>query len=79
MIENVVKEAGTDVVSGFTDGSDRGNPGPCGTGACLFFPSQERIDLHRPVARSASILLGELVAIKSALDQVKVEVKRRRF
>ena len=42
-----------------------------------FFPSQERIDLHRPVARNASILLGELVAIKSALDQVKVEVKRR--
>ena len=38
MIEKVVKEAGTDSVSGFTDGSCRGNPGPCGAGASLFFP-----------------------------------------
>ena len=79
VIEKVVKEAGTDSVSGFTDGSCRGNPGPCGAGACLFFPSQERIDLHQPVARRASILLGELVAIKIALDQVRVEAKKRRF
>ena len=43
------------------------------------FPSQERIDLHQPVARRASILLGELVAIKIALDQVRVEAKKRRF
>ena len=49
---------------GYMDGFCRGNPGPCGAGACLFFPSQERIDLHQPVARRASILLGELVAIK---------------
>ena len=34
---------------------------------------------HMPVARSASILLGELVAIKIALDQVRVEAKKRRF
>ena len=79
VIEKVVKEAGTGSVSGFTDGSCRGNPGPCGAGACLFFPSQERIDLHQPVPRRASILLGELVAIKIALDQVKVEAKKRRF
>ena len=73
VIEKVAKEAGTDVVSGFTDdGSCRSNLGPCGAGACLFFPSQERIDLHQPVARRASILLGELVAIKIALDKVKV-------
>ena len=72
VIERVAKEAGTDVVSGFTDGLCRSNLGPCGAGACLFFPSQERIDLHQPVARRASILLGELVAIKIALDIVKV-------
>ena len=79
MIEKFVKEAGTDVVSRFTDGSCRGNPGPCGAGACLFFASQERIDLHQPVAGRVSILLGELVATKIALDQVKVEAKKRRF
>ena len=64
IIEKVVREAGTDVVSGFMDDLCHGNLGPCGAGACLFFPSQERIDLHQPVARRASILLGELVAIK---------------
>ena len=58
-------------MSGFTDGSWRCNPGPCGAVACLFFPSQERIDLHQLVARRAYILLGELVA-KNALDQIKV-------
>ena len=64
----------------FTDKSLLANlPEPCGAGACLFFPSQERIDLHQPVARRASILLGERVAIKIALDQVKVEAKKRRF
>ena len=29
-----------------------------------IFPKQERIDLYQPVARRASILFGELVAIK---------------
>ncbi|MCG7878799.1 MAG: reverse transcriptase domain-containing protein [Candidatus Thiodiazotropha endolucinida] len=79
VIEKVVKEAGTNVVTGFTDGSCFGNPGPCGAGACLFFPSQERLDLYQPVARRASILLGELVAIKIALDQVKLESGKRAF
>ena len=63
MIEKVVKEAGTDIVSGFMDGSCRGNPGPFRAGACLFFFSQDRIDLQQPVAKRASILLGELGAI----------------
>ena len=40
------------------------NPGSSGTGACLFPPSQERIDLSQHVARRASILLSELVTIK---------------
>ena len=61
----------------FTDGSCKGNPGPCGAGACLFFPNQEKIELHQPVAKGASILLGELVAIKMALEYVKTEVNKR--
>ena len=72
VIERVVKEAGTYVASEFTDGSCRSNPGPCGAGACLLFPSQERMDLYQLIARRASILLGELVAIKITQDQVKV-------
>ena len=43
------------------------------------FPQPGEDDLHQPVARRASILLGELVAIKIALDQVRVEAKKSRF
>ena len=50
-------------MSGFMDDSCCGSPGRFGAGACLFFFSQERIDLQQPVTRRASILLGELVAI----------------
>ena len=45
----------------------------------FIFPKQEKIDLYQPVARRVSILFGKLVAIKIALDQVKVAVKKRRF
>ena len=43
----------------------------------IFFPNQEKIELHQPVAKRASILLGELVAIKMALEYVKTEVNKR--
>lgn len=79
MVEGFIKEARTDVMFGFTDGSCRGNPGLCGAGACLFFPNQERLDLHQPVTKRASILLGELVAIKTALAQVKTNLTRRQI
>ena len=53
----------------FTDGSCIGNPGPCGAGACLSIPgSSELIMLKQPVSSRGSILLGELVAIKIALQ-----------
>ena len=53
----------------FTDGSCLGNPGPCGAGACLSIPgSSELIMLKQPVSSRGSILLGELVAIKIALQ-----------
>lgn len=77
VIEQIVEEAGTETVFGFTDGSCKENPGPCGAGACLFFPNQEKVQLHQPVARRASILLGEMVAIKMALEYIKTVVDNR--
>ena len=64
------------MVCGFADGSCRGNPGPCGAGACLFLPNEEKIDLKQPVSKRSSILLGELMAIKIALDNSKLEMER---
>ena len=60
-------EDGTAVV--FTDGSCLGNPGPCGAGACIFHPgTSEPVLLKQPVSSKGSILLGEIVAIKMALQ-----------
>ena len=47
------------------------------SGRCLFFPNQEKIELHQPVVKRASILLGELVAIEMALEYVNTEVNKR--
>ena len=53
----------------FTDGSYLGNPGPCGSGACIFVPNEtEPVELKRPVTNRGSILLRELVAILMALE-----------
>ena len=41
-----------------------------GAGACLFLPNEERIDVKQPVSKRSSILLGELMTIKIALDQI---------
>ena len=77
VIEGIVTEAESETVFVFTDGSCKGNSSPCGEGACLLFPYQQKIELHQPVAKRASILLGELVAIKMALKYVKKEVNKR--
>ena len=74
VIGGQIKSEERDTIYGFTDGSCRGNPGPCGAGACLFLPNEERVDLKQPVFRS-SILLGELVAIKIALESIKAEME----
>ena len=58
VIEGIITEAESETVFVFTDGSCKGNPGPCGAGACLFFPNQEKIELHQPVAKRASIYLS---------------------
>ena len=62
----------------FTDGSCLGNPGPCGSGACIFIPNQtEPVRLKRPVTNRGSILLGELVAILMALEFAQIEYRKR--
>ena len=76
VIHGQIKSEGKDVIYGFTDGSCRGNPGPCGAGACLFLPNEERVDLRQPVSGRSSILLGELVAINIALESIKLEMER---
>ena len=60
-------EEGTAVV--FTDGSCLGNPGPCGAEACIFhLGASEPVLLKQPVSSRGSIVLGEVVAIKMALQ-----------
>ena len=75
IIEGQMRSAEKDVIYGFTDGFCRGNPGPYGTRACLFLPNEERVDLKQPVSTRSSILLGELIAIKVALESIKLEME----
>ena len=75
VIEETLRGAGKDVTYELTDGSCRGNSVPCGAGACLFFPIQEKLELHQPVSERSSILLGDLVAIKMTLEAVQAESK----
>ena len=64
----------------FTDGSCLGNPGPCGSGACIFVPNQtEPVSLKRPVTNRGSILLGELVAFLMVLDLLRVNTGKDKF
>ena len=45
VVEKLIKEsAGTHTVIAFTDGSCRGNPGPCGACASVFLPNHEEIE-----------------------------------
>ena len=76
IIEGQMRSAEKDVIYGFTDGFCRGNPGPCGAQACLFLPNEERVDLKQPVSTRSSILLGELIAIKIALESIKLEMEK---
>ena len=45
IIEGQMQSTGKDVICWFTDGSCRGNQGPCGAGACLCHPNEESVDL----------------------------------
>ncbi|KAH3886362.1 hypothetical protein DPMN_010367 [Dreissena polymorpha] len=64
-------------VIAFTDGSCRGNPGPCGAGSCVFLPSVDKVELKQPVSKLTSILVGELVAVKIILQFILEELKKR--
>ena len=45
-----------------------GNPGPCGSGACIFLPEvTDPVCLKKPVCQLCSILLGELITIQMVL------------
>ena len=62
------------------DGSCLGNPGPCGSGACIFVPNQtEPVRLKKPVTNRGSILLGELEAILMALEFAQSEHRNRQI
>ena len=37
---------------------------------------EERVDLKQPVSTRSSILLGELIAIKIALESIKLEMEK---
>ena len=77
VIQEQIQETGPATVIAFTDGSCRGNPGPCGAGACLYLPRQEElIKLKKPVAKTSSILLGEIVAINITLKFCLEEINR---
>ena len=79
LIEQIVEDSPQDTVFAFTDGSCRGNPGPCGAGAGVFFPGQEEhVSLKQPVSKLASILLGELVAILITLTFLKKRTRKER-
>ena len=77
-VENMVEICEPNDIVVFTDGSCLGNPGPCGSGACIFIPNQsEPVRLTRPVTNRGSILLGELVAILMALKFAQIEYRKR--
>ena len=78
LIEEQIDRCEVDTVFIFTDRSCRGNPGPCGAGACVYLPGQEEsVELKKPVSRLASLLLGELVAIEIPLGFIQGEVEKK--
>ncbi|MEO1234542.1 MAG: RNase H family protein, partial [Myxococcota bacterium] len=56
----------------FTDGSCRGNPGPAGSGACVWLPSGRRGEASRSLGRATNNV-AELTAIGLALELLDEE------
>ena len=78
IIEKIIDGLNEKTVIAFTDGSCLGNPGPCGTGACLYMPGYTDPILHKqPVTSYGSILLGELIAIKMVINTIQNQTERR--
>ena len=79
-VQSLVENCSYNDLIAFTDGSCLGNPGPCGSGACIFIPNDtEPVMLKRPVTNRGSILLGELVAILMALEFALSEQRKRQI
>ncbi|XP_053402811.1 uncharacterized protein LOC128558051 [Mercenaria mercenaria] len=57
-------------ISMFTDGSTLGNPGPTGTGACIYFKgtNSDPVQLKCPVSPNSNNYVGELNGIRLALS-----------
>ena len=71
IIGELLEKCDLSIAEAFTDGSCLGNPGPCGAGACVFLPDKtEPTLLKQPVSSRGSILLGELIAIKMAINYI---------
>ena len=68
-IRKQIAELQTNSAIAFTDGSCMENPGPCGAGAIIYHEDKS-VELQQPVSKRASILLGELIAIKLVLDHI---------
>ena len=79
-VQSLVENCNYKELVAFTDGSCLGNPGLCGSGACIFVPNQtEPVRLKRPVTNRSSILLGEVVAILMALEFPQSEHRKRQI
>ena len=76
VVEGVLDGIFNNTLVAFTDGSCRGNPGPCGDGSCIILLNSDKVELKQLVSKLASILLGELVAIKLTLDCILEETTR---
>ena len=79
VVENLTKNSISTCIHtilAFTDGSCRGNPGPCGAGSYVLLPNSDAVELKQPVSKLASILLGELVAIQLTLNFVLEEDRK---
>ena len=71
IIGEMVRGCGEDTIIAFTDGSCLGNPGPCGSGACIYLSGvTDPTRLRRPVCKRGFILLGELVAIQMVVEYI---------
>ena len=79
-VQSLVENCNYKELVAFADGSCLGNPGPCGSEACIFVPNQtEPVRLKRPVTNRGSILLGEVVAILMAFEFAQSEHRKRQI
>ena len=65
----MIQSYSEDSTMAFTDGSCMGNPGPCGTGACIsLLGVEEHVCLKKPECKCGSVLFGEMVDMQMVLQ-----------